>query len=104
MKHEEGPDAAIFIFHVFMFHSSVAHRYHSAMHHDHSHVLAEQTHAFIRSQTWDTAVLPFGATEPHNFHMPYGTDNFQVEEIGRRACGIAYKQGAKVLLLPAVPF
>src|SRR5256885_5674966 len=46
-----------------------------------SFVLAEQTHHFIRSQTWDTAVLPFGATEPHNFHMPYGTDNFQVEEL-----------------------
>ena len=29
------------------------------------------------------AVLPFGATEPHNLHMPYGTDNFQVQEMGR---------------------
>ena len=29
---------------------------------------------------WEVAVLPFGATEPHNLHMPYGTDNFQVEE------------------------
>src|SRR5881394_3144972 len=70
----------------------------------HDFVLAEQTHHFIRSHTWDTAVLPFGATEPHNFHMPYGTDNFQVEEIGRRAVGLAYQRGAKVLLLPTMPF
>ncbi len=67
-------------------------------------VLAEQNHAFIRERKWDAAVLPFGATEPHNLHMPYGTDTFQVEELGGRACEFAYRQGAKVLLLPAVPF
>ncbi len=68
------------------------------------YVLAEQNHAFIRSQKWEVAVLPFGATEPHNLHMPYGTDNFQVEAIGRRACEAAYEKGAKVLLLPTIPF
>jgi creatinine amidohydrolase len=67
-------------------------------------ILAEQSHAFIRSQRWEVAVLPFGATEPHNLHMPYGTDNYQVEEIGRRACEKAYQAGAKVLLLPTMPF
>src|SRR5215212_5548343 len=74
------------------------------MSHTHDFVLAEQTHHFIRSQKWEAAVLPFGATEPHNFHMPYGTDNFQVEELGRRAVGRAYDRGGKVLLLPAMPF
>src|SRR5215475_10201505 len=67
-------------------------------------ILAEQTHAFIRSQKWEVAVLPFGATEPHNLHMPYATDNYQVEEIGKRACQKAYEAGAKVLLLPTMPF
>ncbi len=67
-------------------------------------VLAEQTHAFVRSQKWQAAVLPFGATEPHNLHMPYGTDNFQVEALARRACRHAYEAGARVALLPAVPF
>lgn len=68
------------------------------------YILAEQNHAFIRAQRWEVAVLPFGATEPHNLHMPYGTDNYQVEEIGRRACARAYDAGAKVLLLPTMPF
>jgi creatinine amidohydrolase len=68
------------------------------------YILAEQNHAFIRGQHWDVAVLPFGATEPHNLHMPYGTDNYQVEEIGRRACELAHNAGAKVLLLPVMPF
>src|SRR5262245_41018875 len=49
-------------------------------------ILADQTHAFVRETAWQAAVLPFGATEPHNLHMPYGTDTFQVEEIARRAC------------------
>jgi creatinine amidohydrolase len=67
-------------------------------------VLAEQNHAFIRAHRWEVAVLPFGATEPHNLHMPYGTDNYQVDVIGERACARAYRAGAKVLLLPTMPF
>jgi creatinine amidohydrolase len=67
-------------------------------------VLVEQTHAFVRAQRWQAAVLPFGATEPHNLHMPYGTDNFQVEELARRACARAWAGGAKVALLPTMPY
>lgn len=67
-------------------------------------VLAEQNHAFLRSHQWEVVVLPFGATEPHNLHMPYGTDNLQVEEIGQRACEKAYRAGGKVLLLPTIPY
>lgn len=66
--------------------------------------LAEQNHAFIRSQRWEVAVLPFGATEPHNLHMPYGTDNYEVEVIGDRCCEKAYRAGARVLLLPTIPY
>jgi creatinine amidohydrolase len=67
-------------------------------------ILSEQNHAFVRSQPWEVAVLPFGATEPHNLHMPYGTDNFEVEAIGQRACERAYRAGAKVVLLPTIPY
>jgi creatinine amidohydrolase len=70
----------------------------------HPSILAGQNHGFVRSERWQVAVLPFGATEPHNLHMPYGTDTFQVEELGRRACARAYDGGARVTLLPAVPF
>src|SRR6266851_7066397 len=67
-------------------------------------VLAEMTHAAVRATQWEAAILPFGATEPHNLHMPYGTDNIQVELIGRRACEYATRAGARVLLLPTIPF
>jgi creatinine amidohydrolase len=70
----------------------------------HPSVLADQTHAFVREQPWQAAVLPFGATEAHNLHMPYGTDTFQVEELARRACARAWDKGARVALLPAMPF
>lgn len=66
--------------------------------------LIEQNHAFVRSQKWDVAVLPFGATEPHNFHMPYGTDIYLVGGVARIACQKAYDKGAKVLCLPTIPF
>jgi creatinine amidohydrolase len=67
-------------------------------------VLAEATHDFIKSRKWDVAVLPFGATEPHNFHMPYGTDTFQLDTIGRSVCKHAFEKGANVLLLPTIPY
>src|SRR5207248_3894500 len=67
-------------------------------------VLAEQNHAGVRARRWEAAVLPFGATEPHSLHMPYGTDNFQVEELGRRACGWAWQAGGRDALLPTVPY
>ena len=67
-------------------------------------ILAEQNHHDLRAKPPRVAVLPFGATEPHNLHMPYGTDNFQVEEIGRRACEQAHHAGANAVLLPTIPF
>jgi creatinine amidohydrolase len=66
--------------------------------------LAETNLAQVRDTDYGVAVLPIGATEAHNLHMPYGTDTIQVEEIGRRACAQAWQQGAKVALLPAMPY
>ncbi len=50
------------------------------------------------------AVLPFGATEPHNLHLPYGTDFMTVEKVGEEICERAWDGGAKVALLPTVPY
>ncbi len=56
------------------------------------------------SPSFEVAVLPLGATEPHNLHLPYGTDTFQVEAIAARACAIANQAGARVLQLPVLPY
>ncbi|AGA29416.1 creatininase family protein [Singulisphaera acidiphila] len=68
-------------------------------------VLADLNYGIIKAQpNFDLAVLPLGATEPHNLHLPYGTDTLQVNLIGERACERAHQRGARVVLLPAIPY
>jgi creatinine amidohydrolase len=52
----------------------------------------------------EVAVLPFGATEPHGMHMPYGTDIFESVHVADRACELATERGARVVTLPTIPF
>jgi creatinine amidohydrolase len=67
--------------------------------------LAELNYGEIRDRPpFEVAVLPLGATEPHNLHLPYGTDTMQVDALGRMACERAAAKGARVALLPALPY
>lgn len=67
-------------------------------------ILAEVNYGYVKDHPYDVAVLPMGATEPHNFHLPYGTDTYEGEAIGGRACEAAFKKGARVVLLPSIPY
>ena len=67
-------------------------------------VLAEVNYGFVREHAYEVAVLPIGATEPHNLHLPYGTDNFEATEIGERICEAAHRNGARVVLLPTINY
>ncbi len=68
-------------------------------------MLAELNYGFVKDNPpYDVAVIPFGATEPHNLHLPYGTDTYQVDEIARLACESAWKAKARVALLPTIPY
>jgi creatinine amidohydrolase len=67
-------------------------------------VLAETTWQTVEQTSYDVAVLPWGATEAHNRHLPYGTDTVQSEHIAREAAGRAWQAGSRVVVLPAVPF
>ena len=49
-------------------------------------------------------MLPWGATEAHNTHLPYATDNFESDAVAARAAAIAWERGARVIVLPCVPF
>ncbi len=66
--------------------------------------LAEIPYSRVREQHYEVALLPLGATEPHNLHLPYGTDTFQANLIGRKSCAEAWSRGARVVLLPTVPY
>jgi creatinine amidohydrolase len=68
------------------------------------YVLSELTYADVKAGDHEVAVLPFGATEPHNLHLPYGTDCLEAALVGEAICERAHGLGAKVLLLPAVPY
>ena len=68
------------------------------------YVLDELTWKTVRDTPYEVAVLPWGATEAHNLHLPYSTDNVQTEVIAARAAERAWQQGAKVVVLPVVPF
>jgi creatinine amidohydrolase len=67
-------------------------------------ILRETNYGEVKQHHYDVAVLPMGATEPHNLHLPYGTDTYQVEALGERACEVAYRAGQRVVLLPAIPY
>lgn len=67
-------------------------------------VLQEQTWPTMRDATWPVALLPFGATEPHNTHLPYGTDTILGSEVAARVAATCLAQGTNVVALPAIPF
>ncbi len=68
------------------------------------YILAETSWKTVRDTAYDVAVLPWGATEAHNYHLPYGTDNFECEHIASEAARLAWDAGARVVVLPIVPF
>jgi creatinine amidohydrolase len=67
-------------------------------------ILEETNYGFVKDNPYEVAVLPMGATEPHNLHLPYGTDTFQANAIAGKACEAAWDLGAKVVMLPAIPY
>ncbi len=58
----------------------------------------------VKDKNWEVAVLPWGATEPHNYHLPYGTDTLETDYIAAESAQIAWEQGAKIMVLPTIPF
>ena len=68
------------------------------------YILAETTWKTVKDTAYEVAVLPWGATEAHNYHLPYSTDVVECDRIGAEATRIAWEGGARVILLPTVPF
>lgn len=66
--------------------------------------LEEVTLGDVREMDCQVAVLPMGATEPHNLHLPYGTDSLQAWHLADGCCQKANELGGKVLQLPVIPY
>lgn len=67
-------------------------------------VLDELTWPVVRAAAWPVAVMPWGATEPHNTHLPYGTDTLLGREVAARVAERCATRGVRVIALPAMPF
>jgi len=67
-------------------------------------VLSEITWPAASAAKFDVAILPWGATEAHNRHLPYATDALETERIAIAAAALAWGRNAKVVVLPTVPF
>lgn len=57
----------------------------------------------MKDGKYQLAVLPWGATEAHNYHLPYGTDNFETEAIAFESAKMAWERNARVVVLPTIP-
>ncbi len=68
------------------------------------YLLKESNWKTLKTHRFDLAVLPWGATEAHNYHLPYGTDVYEADEIGAEAGRKAWEGGANVTILPTIPF
>lgn len=68
------------------------------------YILAESNWKYIKDQHFDLAVLPWGATEAHNYHLPYATDVYEADAIAAESARIAWEKGAKLTVLPTIPF
>ena len=68
------------------------------------YVLADVTWKDVQATPYDVAVLPWGATEAHNYHLPYGTDVLETDAVATEAGRIAWDRGARVVVLPTIPF
>ena len=66
--------------------------------------LSETDYGVVKQQRYEVAVLPLGATEPHNLHLPYSMDAREGDLVGEKICEAAHRRGAKVILLPTVPY
>ncbi len=68
------------------------------------YVLAETNWKTVKATDYDVAVLPWGSTEAHNYHLPFGTDTMQAGYIATEAARKAWERGTRVVVLPAVPY
>ena len=68
------------------------------------YLLAECNWKDIKDRSIELAILPWGAIEAHNYHLPYSSDIIESDHIAAASAEKAYQQGAKIIVLPTVPY
>lgn len=66
--------------------------------------LSVSNYGTARRNSYDIALLPWGATEPHNLHLPYLTDAILSHDIAVDSAETAAREyGIRAMVLPAIP-
>jgi len=60
-----------------------------------AYVLREATYRQLLEAPPSVALLPWGATEAHNYHLPHGTDIFEAESVAEEAARLAAACGTR---------
>jgi len=68
------------------------------------YMLTELNWKTVNKSQYNLAILPWGSIEAHNYHLPYSTDSIQSEYITAESAKLAYEKGAKVIVLPNIPY
>ncbi|MDD4032624.1 MAG: creatininase family protein [Bacteroidales bacterium] len=68
------------------------------------YVLAETNWKQVKAAVYRVAVIPWGATEAHNFHLPYGTDSLAGDYVAAGAAAISVEMGGSPVVLPGIPY
>ena len=68
------------------------------------YILAETNWKLVRDTHYEVAIQPWGATEAHNYHLPYATDVYETDAIAAEAARLAWERGARVIVLPTIPY
>lgn len=68
------------------------------------YVLAEANWKAVEHTEYQIAILPWGATEAHNYHLPYATDNYEATAVAEESARKSWEVGTKVIVLPTIPF
>ena len=67
------------------------------------YILSECNWKDLKIQHFELAVLPWGATEAHNYHLPYGTDVYEADAIAAESGKKHGKKGQKWSFYPPFP-
>ena len=63
--------------------------------------LSVSTYGEVRQHEYEVVILPWGATEPHNLHLPYWTDSILAHDISVAAAKKAYDDdGVLAMVMP----
>lgn len=67
--------------------------------------LCVSNYGTVKKHKYDVAILPWGATEPHNYHLPYLTDCIIPHDISVEAAELAFKNyNVRCMVMPPVAF